>query len=140
MIKHVLLLSMLCSAGLAMAQDISGKWRTIDDETKKPKAIVQISKSGDSYSGRIISLEAGVENKCAGCSGAQKGGPLVGLTVVRGLKADGDGYSGGSIFDPKSGKTYKANAELANGGKSLKVRGYIGVSALGRTQTWQRVQ
>ena len=43
MIKHVLLLSMLCSAGLAMAQDISGKWRTIDDETKKPKAIVQIS-------------------------------------------------------------------------------------------------
>ena len=72
MIKHVLLLSMLCSAGLAMAQDISGKWRTIDDETKKPKAIVQISKSGDSYSGRIISLEAGVENKCAGCSGAQK--------------------------------------------------------------------
>jgi hypothetical protein len=70
MIKHVLLLSMLCSAGLAMAQDISGKWRTIDDETKKPKAIVQISKSGDSYSGRIISLESGVENKCAGCSGA----------------------------------------------------------------------
>ena len=105
MIKHVLLLSMLCSAGLAMAQDISGKWRTIDDETKKPKAIVQISKSGDSYSGRIISLESGVENKCAGCSGAQKGGPLVGLTVVRGLKADGKAYSGGSIFDPKSGKT-----------------------------------
>ena len=48
MMKHVLLLSILCSAGLTMAQDISGKWRTIDDETKKPKAVVQISKNGDS--------------------------------------------------------------------------------------------
>lgn len=141
MIKQALLLGVLCSAGLAMAQDITGKWRTIDDETKKPKSIVQISKTGDSYTGRIISVEAGTDANCNNCTGSHKDKALVGTTVVRGLKADGTNkYSGGSIFNPKDGKTYKSNAELTNGGNTLKVRGYVGVSALGRTQTWQRVQ
>ena len=62
----------------------------------------------------------------------------VDLLVVREL--DGDAYTGGKITDPKSGKVYSAKATVANGGKSLQVRGFMGISALGRTQTWQRVQ
>lgn len=141
MIKQALLLGVLCTAGMAMAQDITGKWRTIDDETKKPKSIVQISKTGDTYTGRIISVEPGTDANCSTCTGSHKGKALVGTTVVRNLKADGPNkYSGGSIFNPKDGKTYKSHAELINNGNTLKVRGFVGVSALGKTQTWQRVQ
>lgn len=119
------------------AAGIEGKWRTIDDETKKPKAVVQITKNGNSYNGTIVALADGIENKCPACKPAK---PLIGLTVLKGLKEDGKEFTGGEIYDPKGGKTYKAKAELANGGNSLKVRGYLGVSLLGRTQTWQRVQ
>lgn len=119
------------------AAGIEGKWRTIDDETKKPKAVVHISKSGNSYHGTIVALADGIENKCPACKPVK---PLIGLTVLKGLKENGKEYTGGEIYDPKSGKTYKTKAELANGGKSLNVRGYLGVSLLGRTQTWQRVQ
>lgn len=132
--KKLIILSALISP-LAFAQGIEGKWRTIDDETGKPKAVVQISQSGGTYSGKIISLADGVKNECPACKPAK---PLIGLTVLTGLKESGGKYEGGKIYDPKSGKTYSAKAETTNGGKALKVRGYMGVSALGRTQTWQK--
>lgn len=119
----------------AFAQGIEGKWRTIDDTTGKPKAVVQISHNGGVYSGKIVSLADGVKNECPACQPAK---PLIGLTVLTGLKENGGQYEGGKIYDPKNGKTYSAKAELANGGKTLKVRGYLGISALGRTQTWQK--
>lgn len=134
--KKLIILSALVSP-LAFAQSIEGKWRTIDDTTGKPKAVVQISNNGNTFNGRIVSLADGVKNECPGCSKPQ---PLIGMTVLRGLKANGNSYEEGKIFDPKSGKTYSAKAELTNGGNSLKVRGYLGISALGRTQTWQRVE
>ncbi|MCP2040563.1 uncharacterized protein (DUF2147 family) [Neisseria sp. HSC-16F19] len=127
------------SAQLAWAQGIEGKWRTIDDKTKQPKAVIEITQSGGVYSGRIVALAEGVDPNCGDCSGAQKGKPLVGQTVLRNLKAEGDGFSGGKLTDPKTGKTYSAKAELTQGGKALKVRGYLGVSVAGRTQVWQRV-
>lgn len=138
--KLLLAILAVAATGTALANGIEGKWRTIDDATKKPKAIIQITESGGIYSGRIVALEAGVDPNCGDCSGAQKGKPLVGQTVLRGLRIDGDEYTGGKITDPKSGKVYSAKATLANGGKSLQVRGFMGISALGRTQTWQRVQ
>ncbi len=123
--------------GQTWAAGIEGKWQTIDDETGKPKAIIQITQSGGAYTGKIIALSAGVVNKCPGCKNPDS--PLVGMNVVQGLKENSAGtYEGGTIFDPKSGKTYKSNAKVTNGGKTLEVRGYIGVSALGRTQKWQR--
>ena len=141
MLKKIVLLAIMSSVGMAMAQDITGKWRTVDDKTKKPKAVVQITKNGNVYSGRIISLEAGVDPNCGDCSGEAKGKPLVGKTVLRGLKDDGDGgYEKGQIIDPKNGNTYTAAATLENGGNTLNVRAYIGVKFAGRTQSWQRVK
>ncbi len=123
--------------GVACANGIEGRWQTIDDETGKAKAIVQITKTNNTYTGKIISLASGVENKCPGCKNPNS--PLIGMTVVQNLKdKTADSFDGGAIFDPKSGKTYKSNAKLTNGGRTLEVRGYIGVSALGRTQKWQR--
>ncbi|MDK4680543.1 DUF2147 domain-containing protein [Kingella negevensis] len=126
------------SAFSAFASGIEGKWRTIDDETGKPKAVVTISKSGSSYNGTITGLAQGVNNVCPACSGNR---PLVGLTVVTGLKAASETeFKDGKIYDPKSGKTYQSKATLSADGNTLKVRGFIGISALGRTQTWTRVQ
>lgn len=85
-------------------------------------------------------LTKGEENACTKCEGPYQNKSLKGLTVINGLKSTGaTTYDGGTILDPKDGKTYKSKAELSKDGKTLKVRGYMGVSALGRNQTWYRV-
>ena len=137
--KKIIAIALATLTLTANAAGIEGKWRTIDDESKKPKAIITISQSGGTFSGRITDLAQGVNNVCPACSKPDT--PLIGLTVLTGLKAESDTeYTGGRIYDPKSGKTYKSKATLSADGKTLKVRGYVGVSLLGRTQTWTRVQ
>ncbi|HTM28335.1 MAG TPA: DUF2147 domain-containing protein, partial [Rhodanobacter sp.] len=72
------------------------------------------------------------------CDGPRKDQPIEGLTIMWGVKQNGDKWDGGRIVDPKSGKTYKVKLTVTNGGKSLDVHGYIGFSLLGRSQTWLR--
>lgn len=63
---------------------------------------------------------------------------LIGLNIFSGFNYDGDGkWSGGFIYDPNSGKTYRAKLKLVSQ-DTLKLRGYIGISLLGRTETWKR--
>ena len=62
--------------------------------------------------------------------------PILGLVILRGFEKDGNEYEDGTIYDPKTGKTYSANMKL-NGNK-LDVRGYIGISMIGRTTTWHK--
>ncbi len=144
--KTLLALLLVAGTSVAYAEGIVGKWKTIDDETGKARSIVKIVEKNGKYFGTIDSLMADVPNKCPGCDGSSKtlgvakDGPLVGMTILRNLKADGDKFSGGTIFDPKSGKTYKGTVKLAEGGKKLVLRGYVGVSLIGRNQTWQRVE
>ena len=128
----------------AFAADLNNtQWRTVDDETGKAKALVEFSKSSNgTYTATIKKLlDPKAKTVCTECSGSQKNKPIEGLDIVQNLKLDkGNKYTGGTILDPKSGKTYKMNAEMASNGKTLKVRGYIGVAALGRNQTWYRVK
>ena len=126
-------------ATLSFAQ-IEGKWKTIDDETGTAKSVVEIyKKSNGQYYGKISQLLAKVENeKCAKCGDDRKNKPLVGLEIVRGLKKSGSEFTGGAITDPKTGKTYKCT--ITRDGDKLNVRGYIGFSLIGRTQTWHKVQ
>ncbi len=60
------------------------------------------------------------------------------MTILWGLKKTGETYEGGKILDPKNGKIYDSKAKLVDGGQKLEVRGFMGVSLLGRTQTWDR--
>ena len=116
-------------------------WQTIDDETKQPKAIVKFTEQKDGSLTASIQkyLVPGQEDACSKCEGTYHNKPLKGVTIVRNLKnVGGTNYDNGSILDPKIGKTYKLKAELVEGGKKLKLRGYIGVAALGRNQTWVR--
>lgn len=129
------------NACLMFAQDVTGKWKTIDDETGKEKSIVKIYKENGKLYGQVVEiLNPDRRNaKCVECPGADKGKPVKGLVIIKGLEKDGDEYSGGKILDPETGKLYKALVSLESPDK-LKVRGYIGFSLLGRTQYWKRVE
>lgn len=122
------------------AQDVTGKWKTIDDETGKAKSIVEITESNGKIYGKVVEILTDKKDaKCDKCPGADKGKPIKGLTIIKGLKKDGKEYTGGTITDPTSGKEYKC-AIKPNGTDKLDVRGYVGIQALGRTQTWVRVK
>ena len=115
--------------------------KTIDDKTKQPKALVKFTeqKNGTLTASIQSVLTKGEENACTKCEGPYHNKSLKGLTIVKGLKnAGGTSYESGSILDPQSGKTYKLKGQLADGGKKLELRGFIGVAALGRNQTWIR--
>ncbi|TAL60131.1 MAG: DUF2147 domain-containing protein [Legionella sp.] len=124
---------------LLAAQSPAGTWTTIDDKTGAKRAVVKLSVAGGTLNGSIIKVfpQPGDTGICSKCPGAFKDKKIQGLGFIWGLKDQGNGvWSGGSILDPKTGKIYKAKVTID--GNKLYVRGYIGVSALGRTQTWIR--
>ncbi len=125
----------------AVAQDVTGKWKTVDDKTGEAKSVVEIYKQDGKIFGKIIEIfDPKKQNlNCVECSGSDKNKPIMGLVIIKGLEKDGDEYNDGTITDPNNGKVYKCYIELENPNKLL-VRGYIGFSLLGRTQYWQRVK
>ena len=133
------------AAGVAAAQSTpAGLWKTIDDATKAEKSLVRITDAGGVYTGKIEKiLTDKTDAKCTLCTDERKDQPVQGMTIVRNVKAaagDDNLWDGGEILDPNDGKTYKVRMKLAEGGKKLDVRGYIGAPMLGRTQTWIRVE
>ena len=139
-------LSMLVATS-ALAQTTPaavGRWTTIDDETKKPKSVIAIYQEDGQLFGRIEKIfpaPGQPENPlCEKCDGALKNKPILGMVILRNLKRDGDEWKGGTVLDPENGKTYKCKIAVEDGGKRLKVRGFIGFSLLGRTPHWVRAQ
>ncbi|MGD9942398.1 MAG: DUF2147 domain-containing protein [Burkholderiaceae bacterium] len=142
-----LLCAGLAAAGMAVAQPAAqaspaGLWKTIDDETKQPKALVRVAEQGGVFSGRIEKiLTDKTDAVCDQCTDARKGQRVQGMTIVEGMRRhaeQADLYDGGSILDPNNGKVYRSQMRLVDGGRKLEVRGYIGVPLFGRTQTWIR--
>ena len=136
---------LLAAAGSAWAQATpAGLWKTIDDETKVEKSLVRITDSGGVLSGKVEKiLSDKPDAKCIECTDERKGQPVQGMTILRDIKPDAGekgSWVGGDILDPNNGKIYKVLIKLADGGKKLDVRGYIGMPMLGRTQTWLRVE
>ena len=137
----------LC-AGTALAQAATpvGVWKTIDDATGKEKSLIRISEAGGVLSGRIEKLldpATPPDAVCKECTDERKDKPIVGMTIIRNVRADGDDkglWGGGEILDPNNGKTYKVRLKPVDGGAKLDVRGYIGAPLLGRTQTWIRAE
>lgn len=133
-------------SALAQAADLStpvGLWRTIDDKTGMARSLVRIVDAGGTLEGKVEKTlnrrpDDDPDGLCRACTGARKDQPVVGMTILWGLKQEGDEWKGGEILDPKNGKTYRCRMKLIEGGKKLEVRGFIGVSLLGRTQTWVR--
>ncbi len=112
----------------------------MDDKTHKPRGIVRIYEENGTFFGRIETSFNPEEltARCRKCSGDRKDAPVIGLVIMRGLTKRGGEYSGGEILDPETGWTYRCRFTLSGEGEKLFVRGYLGMSLLGRTQTWFR--
>jgi uncharacterized protein (DUF2147 family) len=138
--------ALLASAAASMAQAASptGLWQTVDDKTGQPKALVQIVQDSDgTLTGKILTGLGGNDDpnrRCTACTDSRKDQLMKGMTIINGMKPEGDTWDGGQIPDPENGKLYKCKMHLDDGGQKLVVRGYIGVSLLGRSQTWIRQQ
>lgn len=135
------LLILLSNFVQAQSAGVTGKWRAIDDQTGKAVSIIEIYEKHNKIYGRITELlNSKAKNpKCDKCDGEDKGKPVLGLIVIKGLTKENEEYTNGKILDPKHGKLYKCSITLINKDK-LKVRGYIGIELLGRTQFWERVK
>jgi uncharacterized protein (DUF2147 family) len=133
------------SVSLSLAAESPlGRWKTIDDETNKEKSVVEVYEADGKVYGKIVQLlqekDGGAGKLCTKCTGSDYNMPMIGMVFLKDLKKDDDQYSGGTIMDPNNGKTYKCKMEVVEGGEKLKVRGFIGLSLLGRTQIWHRVK
>ena len=137
--KRSLSIVMLLIFQVSVSQSILGKWKTIDDETGKEKGIVEIYEHKGKIYGKIIEIfeQSKKHLKCEKCEGDDHNKPILGLNIIKGLKKNGDIYDGGKIIDPKNGKSYHCKITL-DGKDKLTVRGYIGISLFGRSQTWIR--
>lgn len=144
-IRGVLLAMLFAVASaqvLAAADSPVGTWRTIDDKTKKERSIIRITDHNGELQGVVEKIfdQPGDDpaHLCEECKGERKDKPVIGMTILWGLKQDGNAWTGGEILDPNNGKVYRCKMTLSADGKSLDVRGFIGISLIGRTQTWLR--
>lgn len=146
MLKKLILavLTTGCMTNL-FAEDISGTWQQIDDKSGAPKAVIVIQKEdNNTYSGKIVKVTPRVgytpQKTCNKCPAPYTNQPILGMTILKGLKqVDGtNNYERGRIMDPLAGKIYDAKMRLNSTGKRLTLRASIGVSVLGRNQTWIR--
>jgi len=117
-----------------------GTWRTFDDKTGQPRAIVRIYEDKGKLFGKIeTSLNPARANRiCDLCKDERKNQRVVGMVIIRGLTKHGDEFSGGDILDPDNGTVYRCKLHVSEDGGKLTVRGFIGISLLGRSQTWTR--
>jgi uncharacterized protein (DUF2147 family) len=135
------------SATVVRAADLlPGLWEQIDDKTGKVQGLVRISKLPDnSYEGIVEKVipEPGEDPnpKCEKCQDHRRDKPVLGMQIITGLKrADDTTYNEGLILDPDEGKTYRLKISVRNNGATLDVRGYLGISLFGRSQTWRRAK
>lgn len=138
----ILTVGTACAAG---PDDVLGVW-----VTEGAKGKVEISKCGEKYCGKLVFIKDAAYTKPAdGPVGtvktdrrnpdpARRNRPLLGMQIMEGFAATGDGvWEKGTIYDPESGKTYRCKMTLESP-DHLKVRGFIGISLLGRSQVWTR--
>ncbi|HSR01753.1 MAG TPA: DUF2147 domain-containing protein, partial [Methylophilaceae bacterium] len=112
-----------------------GLWQSIDDKTNQPRSLIRISEHNGEYSAVVekglLATDTG-DAICDKCKDERKNQPIIGMTIVKGMKQNGDKYDEGNILDPEEGKVYKCKMTLKEGGGELEVRGYIGISLIGR--------
>jgi uncharacterized protein (DUF2147 family) len=118
----------------------AGNWRTFDDKTGRERGLVHIDEANGVVTGRVVSTvdPAEAAHVCDKCDDDRRGKPLIGLEIIRGMQPDGEGWSGGRVLDPETGGIYRGKMHLEDGGSRLVLRGYLGISLFGRSQTWIR--
>ena len=136
------LLVVSLSVGAQSLDPALGVWKTIDEKTNQPSSLIRLEEKNGELIGTVIELiptpGEPLITHCRLCKGERKDKPIVGMVIMNGLKKEKLGYwFGGEILDPEEGDIYKVKI-ATDDGKTLKVRGYIGISLIGRTQVWVR--
>ena len=146
MFRSAIALAFGMSAACAMAQMTPvGLWKTIDDKDGSAKSEIRIIDTAGVITGkieRILDPKAKPDETCIECKDDRKDQPTLGMEIIRGVrKTEGkDVWEGGTIVEPSTGTIYKMKMTPIEGGKKLEMRGFVGFSFIGRTQTWIRIQ
>ena len=141
-VKFIVALVLSSLTSLTFANNITGMWRNIDDKTGSSKAILEIRQENNgTYTPKILKItpRPGYTPKeiCVNCPPPYTNKPILGLDVLTGLKHESENnFVDAKVLDPLSGKIYSGKAKLSTNGKRLTLRGYVGISVLGRSQTW----
>ncbi len=131
----------LVLGAIAADDPIVGEWLTSDGSAR-----VRVAADGAAFNGELAWLQSPLGDDGQprrdekNPDEAKRGQAVLGLRIVSGLRRDGDGYEEGTVYDAKSGKTYRCKASLSDAGQKLKLRGFVGVSLFGRTEVWTRVE
>ena len=138
------LLSLIAAANAVGTQPTAtGLWQATDDETGQPTGWFLIRDHDGVYDGIIAKmfLQPGQDPNvtCARCRDDRQNKPWLGLEIIRGMRQQGLKYEDGNILDPRDGNVYSAMMTLTPDGKTLVVRGYLGISLFGRDQYWTRL-
>lgn len=123
------------------SQSIFGKWNSFNEDTNEIESVIEVYQKDNKAYAKIIEI-TDPERKdatCIKCKGKRKNQKILGMDILTGLKKDDDEWSGGKILDPKNGKEYKCYIKLKDP-NTLKLRGYIGISLIGRTAIWKRAK
>jgi uncharacterized protein (DUF2147 family) len=116
-----------------------GFWLTYDDDGAATGK-VELWQQNDLLYGKIVAIDdpSKAHLTCTKCRDDRRDAPLLGLQFIRGLHQDGESWTGGEILDPKTGEVYRCTLRVIDGGEKLLVRGFLGISLFGRSQTWRR--
>ena len=139
--RHILYLIAFLIFNSFFSQGVVGIWETVNEKTGKAESHVKIYEKEGKYYGEIIKIldPKDADNLCTECSGSFKNKKIKGMRIMWGFsKESKTKYENGKILDPNDGDIYSCNLKLENANK-LKVRGYIGISLIGRSQYWNRI-
>jgi uncharacterized protein (DUF2147 family) len=121
----------------------AGLWEQVDDKTGKAESWFKITERNGVYEGAVVKIffKPGEDENwvCDKCEGADRGRPVLGLTLVKGMRRNGLSYENGTIMDPRDGSVYRALMRVSPDGQKLEVRGYLGISLFGQSQVWNRL-
>jgi uncharacterized protein (DUF2147 family) len=136
-----LVFAQVIAATATEADSPVGLWEAIDVHSGKPTGRMRVYKQADLFFGRNEALfpsdRAG--ERCTKCKDERKEQPLIGLVIMRNMQFDRGEYSGGDILDPSTGRVYSCSFRLTDGGQKMVLRGFLGLSLLGGTQVWRRL-